>query len=212
MLVKELQEEPGCRVPSDFFWLHSDKFLLKQVRPRGEEPEADTPSETVALENAKKQRTAAAPIALANAGMNGYFSGEPPTGYRRKQQTQAAPGDCSEAPPATGVWSGVRARAGHERRDGTPNRPTMGRLNQGSNHRATLSSVRAHRTAMESLLPEGRPLVLVGIGPGVRVLSRALQGAGSGAPAASDAGPCSKPARRRRLHLLHPDRTLGRCV
>ena len=53
MLVKELQEEPGCRVPSDFFWLHSDKFLLKQVRPRGEEPEADTPSETVALENAK---------------------------------------------------------------------------------------------------------------------------------------------------------------
>ena len=81
MLVKELQEEPGCRVPSDFFWLHSDKFLLKQVRPRGEEPEADTPSETVALENAKKQRTAAAPIALANVGMNGYFSGEPPTGY-----------------------------------------------------------------------------------------------------------------------------------
>lgn len=58
-----------------------DKFLLK-VRPRAsEEPEADTPTETVAPENAKKQRTAAAPIALANAGMNGYFAGEPPTGY-----------------------------------------------------------------------------------------------------------------------------------
>ena len=55
MLVKELQEEPGCRVPSEFFLVctHMDKFLLKQVRPRGEEPEADTPSETVALENAK---------------------------------------------------------------------------------------------------------------------------------------------------------------
>ena len=198
-----------------------DKFLLKQVRPRAsEEPEADTPTETVAPENAKKQRTAAAPIALANAGMNGYFAGEPPTGYvvgsgKLKLLPAIAPRHHLRQVFGAGCVRGPVMEDGTApicEQIGTPNRPTMGRLNQGSNHRATLSSVRAHRTAMESLLPEGRPLVLVGIGPGVRVLSRALQGAGSGAPAASDAGPCSKPARRRRLHLLHPDRTLGRCV
>ena len=152
-----------------------DKFLLK-VRPRAsEEPEADTPTETVAPENAKKQRTAAAPIALANAGMNGYFAGEPPTGYvvgsgKLKLRPAIAPRHHLRQVFGAGCVRGPVMEDGTAptcSQIGTPNRPTMGRLNQGSNHRATLSSVRAHRTAMESLLPEGRPLVLVGIGPGV---------------------------------------------